>query len=101
VLEVAIGTQAMKRTVLAAVDAFNRGDVETSLASCAPDLVIHGLPDRCPPNLAGHRAFVADLRSAVPDVRVTVDSIVAEGDVVALRMTCTGTRAQLQGDVAS
>jgi steroid delta-isomerase-like uncharacterized protein len=61
----------------------------------APDAVIYdsGVPL---PNLG--KEFFTSIRTAFPDIRVTADDMVAEGDKVALRWTSTGThRGELQG----
>jgi steroid delta-isomerase-like uncharacterized protein len=83
--------QVNKAKTVEAVDAFNRGDIEAYLASYATDVVIHGLPSSLPPTLDGHRRFVEGLRSGLPDVAVVIHELVAENDLVALRMTYTGT----------
>lgn len=90
--------RAYTERTMEAVEAFNRGDMDAYLASYAPELIIHGLPAPLPPTLEGHRHVVETLRSAVPDVRVNVHEIVADGDIVALRTTFSGTHSgELQG----
>jgi steroid delta-isomerase-like uncharacterized protein len=56
----------------------------------AADAVIHGLGD----NLhgpAGFKQFHTAYRNAFPDVKIQIDDIVAEGDIVAARWSGTGT----------
>ena len=53
------------------------------------------------PELRGREArkqYFASLRSAVPDLHVTLDELIAEGDKVVLRWSLTGThRGEFQG----
>ena len=84
--------------VLAAVAAFNRGDLDSYLASYAGDAVIHGLPPDVDPSPAGLRTFLVDLRAGLPDLQVVIEDTVVEGDRVAVRMTYRGThRASSSG----
>jgi steroid delta-isomerase-like uncharacterized protein len=60
----------------------------------APDVVCHGLagPGGQPlRGSAGFRAFYEPFRTAFPDVRVTVEDVIVEGDKSAIRFTATGT----------
>jgi steroid delta-isomerase-like uncharacterized protein len=82
---------ANKERTLDAVAAFNRGDIDAYLASYSPDVVIHGLPAPLPPTRDGHRLFVEALRIGLPDVIASIHQIVLRDDLVALRMTYTGT----------
>jgi steroid delta-isomerase-like uncharacterized protein len=58
----------------------------------APDYVNHspGIPDQ-PEGSEGVRAVVAMLRSGMPDLRVVIEDMIAEGDKVAVRYTLEGT----------
>jgi predicted ester cyclase len=57
----------------------------------APKFVGHEMPAGTPPGLEGFRQCYAGLRSAFPDLRYTVDDLIAEGDMVVVRWTwsCT------------
>jgi predicted ester cyclase len=83
--------QRNKKCTVDAVDALNRGDIEGYLAIYAPGAVVHGLPDHVTPDVAGHREVLADIRRALPDFRAEVAAVVAEGDLLAARITYWGT----------
>ena len=83
--------QRNKERTLNAVAALNRGDVEGYLAIYAPGAVVHGLPEHVTPDASGHRAVLTDIRRALPDFRADVDAVVAEDDLLAARITYTGT----------
>ena len=83
--------QRNKERTLDAVAALNRGDVEGYLAIYASGAVVHGLPEHVTPDPSGHRAVLADIRRALPDFRADVAAVVAEGDLLAARITYTGT----------
>ncbi len=86
-----------QRTV-AAVEAFNAGDIDGYLSSYAPDAVIHGLPEHLEATVSGHREFLLSMRESLPDFRADVHAFVAEGDSLAARLTYTGThRGMLHG----
>src|SRR4051812_47047081 len=55
----------------------------------AADFVDHGQPDLAGPD--GVKAQVRALRTAFPDLTVTIEHLVAEGDLVAVRGTWRGT----------
>jgi steroid delta-isomerase-like uncharacterized protein len=55
------------------------------------------IPDQ-PPGREGEKRALAVFRSAFPDLRVTTEDIIAEGDKVVLRWTARGThRGELPG----
>ena len=58
----------------------------------APDYVNHspGMPDQ-PTGPEGVKAVVGMFRGGMPDLRVTIDEMIAEGDTVATRYTIEGT----------
>ena len=83
--------QRNKERTLDAVAALNRGDVEGYLAIYAPGAVVHGLPEHVTPDASGHRDVLIDIRRALPDFRADVAAVVAEADLLAARVTYTGT----------
>ncbi len=83
--------QRNKERTLAAVVALNRGDVDGYLAIYAPHAVVHGLPDHVTPDVAGHREVLHEMRRALPDLRAQLVAVVAEGDLLAARVTYWGT----------
>lgn len=57
----------------------------------ASDFVNHGAPPGVPPTREGAKTFIAMLRGAFPDLHVTIDDVIGEGDRVVLRTTNHGT----------
>jgi steroid delta-isomerase-like uncharacterized protein len=93
-----VDAELNRHNTLAGVEAFNAGDLDRYLASYAPEAVIHGLPEHHPPTVAGHRAFLTEMRAAVPDLRVDVHTLIVEDDHSAARLTYSGThKGPLQG----
>lgn len=74
-----------------AIDAFNRGDLDSYLKSYSPGAVIHGLPAPFSPDLTGHREYLTSMRHGIPDMTATLQAVVVEGDLLAARMTYQGT----------
>lgn len=66
------------------------GDIDDARAIVADDYVDHSLPG----NVEGGRAelfgLVQAVRAAVPDIAPVVDLAIAEGDLVAVRVTARG-----------
>lgn len=57
----------------------------------APDVVSHDMPPGFPPGIEGVRRFFETFHSAFPDIEVTVDEIVADGERAAVATTIEGT----------
>jgi steroid delta-isomerase-like uncharacterized protein len=57
----------------------------------AEGFVSHNNPPGFPPGREGVKRFFTMFRDAFPDVAVTIDQIVADGDSVAVATTFTGT----------
>jgi steroid delta-isomerase-like uncharacterized protein len=57
----------------------------------AADFVSHNMPPGLPQGVEGVKLFFRMFRDALPDLEVTLDEIVAEGDRAAIATTTTGT----------
>ncbi len=59
----------------------------------APNFICHAIPPELPKGPQGFNQFYAWLRSAFPDIRFTVNDLIAENDKVVVRWTwhCTHT----------
>jgi predicted ester cyclase len=69
----------------------NRGDLSVADELVSPDFINHEAPpgrDRGPESMRGLSTM---LRTAFPDLRFTIEELVAEGEVVAGRLTMSGT----------
>jgi steroid delta-isomerase-like uncharacterized protein len=81
-------------------EVWNRGNGDVAFEVFADDYVRHDLrPTRAIPGPAGQKAIAADFRRAFPDLRMTVDLVLAEGDLVAARWTTSGTHTGAWGGV--
>lgn len=72
-------------------EVWNRGDVDRIDELFAAGYVRHGLPPDADPGIAGEKQHRADFREAFPDLVITAEDMVAEGDRVAVRYTWRGT----------
>jgi predicted ester cyclase len=70
-------------------EGFNRGNFDACDVCIAPTVVEH--QDGMPPTLAGFKQHVGALRTAFPDLTLTIDEVIAHGDKVWARMTARGT----------
>jgi steroid delta-isomerase-like uncharacterized protein len=77
-------------------DVWGRGDEAALEELLAPDFVDHDALPGQSPDREGHRQILAEFRSAFPDLHVTTEDVVAEGDKVVSRWTARGTH---QGDL--
>ena len=70
----------------------NRHDLTAVDTLVAPAFVHHGAADAAQARgPEGIRRWVARLQAALPDLQVTIDDVIAEGDTVVVRSTRTGT----------
>src|SRR5918998_1224280 len=77
-------------------DVWGRGDEAALEELLDPDFVDHDALPGQSPDREGHRQILAAFRHAFPDLNVTTEDIVAEGDRVVSRWTAHGTH---QGDL--
>jgi len=79
---------------------WDQGNVRVAHEIFHEDYVRHDLrPSAAPPGPAGQARVAEDFRRAFPDLRFSVDLILAEGDLVAARWTATGTNLGTWGQV--
>jgi steroid delta-isomerase-like uncharacterized protein len=69
---------------------YNRGDLAVVDEVAASDLVIHASSQEIH-GREGAKQYVAALRAGFPDLRLTVEEQIAEGDMVVTRWTARGT----------
>src|SRR5579863_3807410 len=74
-------------------EVWNQGREEPIDELLAPDGMAYGLGDTdvATKGPAGFKPFFRNLRGAIPDIHMTVDDIVAEGDKAVVRITVVGT----------
>ena len=74
------------------LEAFNQGKLEVIDEVIADNHIDHAvLPPGLPPGKEGLKLLAKGLRSAFPDLKITIDLQVAEGDLVVAHATTTGT----------
>ncbi len=69
-------------------EVFNQGNLGTADELLAPDARSHAGPSPGPEGLKRHTSM---LRAAFPDLHQSIEDVIAEGDKVVVRTTCTGT----------
>ncbi len=82
-------------------EVWNKGNLDVAEEVFAPDYVRHDLrPGQPPAGPEGQKKIAADFRAAFPDLHMTIDLLVAEGDMVVARWTTEGTNTGPWGGVA-
>ncbi len=87
--------KAMVRRIVE--EALNKGDLAV-VDEVIADSYIYHVPGNEIEGPEGFKQYVNMMRTALPDLNITVDNMVAEGDMVASRFTVRGThRGELLG----
>jgi len=87
-----MGIESNKAVVRRVFDeVFNQGKLEVVEEIYAADYVDHSAPPGFPPGLGSLKQSVALFRTAFPDLKITIEDMLAEGDKVAVRLTYHGT----------
>jgi predicted ester cyclase len=73
------------------VEAISEGNLAILDEVLAPDHVSHADPGVLPSGSAAMRRQLAELREAFPDIRITIEDQLVEGDRVATRFRAEGT----------
>src|SRR5438067_1187697 len=85
-------TEANKTLVRQAIDEmFNQGNPAAVDKYVAADFVEHQTMPGLPPGREGLKQMITMMRRAFPDLKFTIEDVIAEGDKVAVRSTVTGT----------
>jgi steroid delta-isomerase-like uncharacterized protein len=83
-------------------EVINKGNFAWAEEHFASDFVDHAAPPGVPPTIEGLKTFLTAFRAAFPDLRYTVDDVIAEGDRVVQLNTASGTmKGDFQGMPAS
>lgn len=87
-------TEQNKQLIQEAIETgLNRGDMDAFDEFFGPDFIEHEeLPPGTPAGREGVKAATAIMRTAFPDLKITIADMVAEGDKVAVRLTWSGTQ---------
>src|ERR687898_2331088 len=86
-------TEEHKTAYRRIIEAVNAGDSDALDALFTADMVDHNPIPGQVPGLAGFKQWMATARRSFPDLRGTVEHVLAEGDLVAGRVTWRGTQA--------
>ncbi|HXX21428.1 MAG TPA: ester cyclase [Candidatus Acidoferrum sp.] len=70
---------------------FNAGDLEGYLEMFDRSVIFHGLSRRLKPGVGGLREYYTALRHAFPDMRLSSEDLIAQGEKVANRYCFYGT----------
>jgi hypothetical protein len=89
-----MSTKDLKALTRHWLEEFNKGKA-TAMAvieeTLATNAVLHGPDGRDVRGLKEHKQMFGEMFDAFPDIHMTLDDIIVEGDKVALRYTMTGT----------
>jgi hypothetical protein len=89
--ERAVDAQAVPRALVRQfIDAWNARDLQHSYALLDPAIVDHEAPPGAAPGLEGVTQRHAALMAALPDARIVIEDLIAEGDRVAGRFSLQG-----------
>jgi len=71
-------------------EVWGKGNIAVIDELTAPDFVDHNAVPGLPSGVEGLKQFVVTYRSAFPDMQISVDDLIAEGDKVVIRWTARG-----------
>ena len=89
-----------KAVVRRGFEAFNSGNLDILDEVYAQEVKYHGAVGVEIGSLEGLKEYLNAFRTAFPDIRVTVESSISEGDLVATHATAVGTHEGELGDIA-
>jgi steroid delta-isomerase-like uncharacterized protein len=92
-------SHSLKETIATYTEeVWNRHQVDAIDKYYATDYVHHDVSRPDVTTLAGYKAWSSALQAGIPDIRVAVDDLIADGDMAVKRWTATGVQsAELAG----
>jgi steroid delta-isomerase-like uncharacterized protein len=72
-------------------EAWNKGNLDFIDKNFSSDFVSHGTLPGQPTNRDGVKRVIGTIRNAIPDLHITIEDMLAEGDKVASRWVTKGT----------
>jgi len=85
-------SEELKASILEGLEEiWNKGNMDTLEKHYAPNYVLHNPPFPDVKGLDGIKQFIMGTRTAYPDFHMTVDELLAEGEIATIRWTWTGT----------
>jgi predicted ester cyclase len=92
-----VGTEENKAAQRRIIDeVINRKDLDLVDELFSEEHQLHPDVPEVPRGPEGMKRTFAGLHEEFPDIQVEIESMVAEGDIVAVRLTFSGTRAPIQ-----
>ncbi len=80
----------------------NKKNLDALDELASPNIIAHHIPPGMPGGFEGFKAMVGMVLSALPDAKMEIQDLLAEGDKVVLRWRMTGThKGELMGVPAS
>lgn len=73
-------------------EVWNKGNLDALDDLCTPTVVRQQPPYPPVEGLAAYRAYIAETRAIFPDLHMTVDEMIIEGDTLVVRSFWTGTQ---------
>ena len=80
-------------------EVFNEGRLDMLEQLLSPSYIYQDAPPGTPPNADGIRQVVTNARTAFPDLKVTIEDMVGEGDKICARLTTRGTHKGVFFDI--
>ena len=93
--------EANKAIIIQLNDSQNAWDFETMGSLMAPDIKRHcqATPDSPVNSREDYLALLKSYETSIPDAHQTINHIIAEGDMVAVHVTLSGTQTGRMGDI--
>jgi steroid delta-isomerase-like uncharacterized protein len=93
-----MATEENKALLRRFIELWNTGNVAVADEFVSAELIDHTLLPGLLAGLAGFKLMVGGFRAAFPDLRITIDDLIAQGDKAAARVTFRGThQGEFQG----
>ena len=80
-------------------EVFNKRNLAALDDFYAPDHVDHTLPPGLPVGPEGTRQAIAVMLEGFPDLHITIEDMIAEGDKLVIRFTTHGTQQGMLGEI--